>query len=188
MMKPQIMILALLFVAACNQEELERLTVQNQQKQKSLDSLKGEYQKLNEFKSNVIRDFGESASKLQERLDENRRLEEALASEKNTVIDRDKRIDTLMNTIKLRDGEIANQKKDVARQEALIDKLQERIKQQDGVAQSLNETISQRDATIRNLTGTVSQRDASITKLNSRISEQDQTIKDLQKKPEPKEN
>lgn len=179
----------LLFLSACNQEELEQLKRDVDQKQTSLDSLKREYDKVNEFKSNVIRDFGESASKLQERLDENRRLEQTLASKQATIEGLNQRVDTLLNVIKLREGEIQSLQREVGRQESLIKQQETLIKQQqaqlrqkDDQTQSLNQTISSRDATIRSLNTAISQRDATIQKLNARIAEQDQTIQSLQKK------
>lgn len=186
--------LALLSLAfllpACNQEEVERLKRDLAQKQTSLDSLKREYDKVNEFKSNVIRDFGESASKLQERLDENRRLEDALANRNAIIEERNKRIDTLLNAVQLRESEIQALQREINRleslvkqQETLIKQQQAQLKQKDDVAESLNQTVASRDATIRTLNSTISQRDATIQKLNARIAEQDQTIQSLQRPP-----
>lgn len=185
----QVALFSLFFLlSACNQEELERLKREVAQKQTSLDSLKREYDKVNEFKSNVIRDFGESASKLQERLDENRRLEEALANKQAIIEERNKRIDTLLNTIKLREGELQSLQRDLTKQESfikqqesLIKQQQAQLKQKDEQNESLNQAISARDATIRSLNTSISQRDATIQKLNARIAEQDQTIQSLQK-------
>ncbi len=182
--------LSLLFLlSACNQEELERLKQDVAQKQRSLDSLKREYDKVNEFKSNVIRDFGESASKLQERLEENRRLEEAIANHNLVIEECNKRIDTLLNTIRLREGDIQSLQREIGRQESLIKQQETLIKQQqaqlrqkDKQTESLNQAIASRDATIRSLNTAISQRDATIQKLNARIAEQDQTIQSLQKK------
>lgn len=192
-MKHVALLSLLVLLSSCNQEELERLKRDVAQKQVSLDSLKREYDKLNEFKSNVIRDFGESASKLQERLDENRRLEEALANKQAIIEERNKRIDTLLNTIKLREGEIQLLQRQIGQQESLIKQQETLIKQQQAQLRqkeeqmaSLNQAISSRDATIRSLNSTISQRDATIQKLNARIAEQDQTIQSLQK-PSPKE-
>ena len=187
-MKHIVLLSLVLTLSACNQEELERLKREVAQKQTSLDSLKREYDKVNEFKSNVIRDFGESASKLQERLDENRRLEEALANKQAIIEERNKRIDTLLNTIKLREGELQSLQRDLAKQESfikqqesLIKQQQAQLKQKDEQNESLNQAISARDATIRSLNTSISQRDATIQKLNARIAEQDQTIQSLQK-------
>jgi chromosome segregation ATPase len=185
----QVALFSLFFLlSACNQEELERLKRDAAQKQTSLDSLKLEYEKLNEFKSNVIRDFGESASKLQERLDENRRLEAELVNKQAIIEERNKRIDTLLNTIKLREGELQLLQRDLAKQEAfikqqesLIKQQQAQLKQKDEQTESLNQAISSRDATVRSLNTAISQRDATIQKLNARIAEQDQTIQSLQK-------
>ncbi|MFQ3597890.1 MAG: hypothetical protein SNJ55_12725 [Chloroherpetonaceae bacterium] len=188
-MKHVALLSLLVLLSACNQEELEKLKRDLAQKQISLDSLKREYDKVNEFKSNVIRDFGESASKLQERLDENRRLEEALAQRQAIIEEHNKRIDTLLNTIRLREGEIQSLQREVGRQESLIKQQETLVKQQqaqlrqkDEQTESLNQAISSRDATIRSLNTTISQRDATIQKLNARIAEQDQTIQSLQKK------
>ncbi|MFN3638319.1 MAG: hypothetical protein ACK4XY_07625 [Chloroherpetonaceae bacterium] len=185
----QVALFSLFFLlSACNQEELERLKRDAAQKQISLDSLKREYDRVNEFKSNVIRDFGESASKLQERLDENRRLEAELVNKQAIIEERNKRIDTLLNTIKLREGELQSLQRDLAKQESfikqqesLIKQQQTQLKQKDEQNESLNQAISQRDATIRSLNTSISQRDATIQKLNARIAEQDQTIQSLQK-------
>lgn len=189
-----IALFSLLFLlSACNQEELEKLKRDLAQKQTSLDSLKREYDEVNKFKSNVIRDFGESASKLQERLDENRRLEEALANKNFIIEERNKRIDTLLNTLKLRESEaqllqreIGKQESLIKQQESLIKQLQAQLKQKNDITESLNQTIASRDATIRSLNTAISKRDATIQKLNARIAEQDQTIQSLQK-PKPKE-
>jgi chromosome segregation ATPase len=179
----------LFLLSACNQEELERLKRESLQKQASLDSLKREYDKVNEFKSNVIRDFGESASKLQERLDENRRLEEALVNKQAAIEERNQRIDTLLNTIRLREGDVQSLQRNIGRQESLIQQqetlvkqLQAQLRQKDEQTESLNQALSSRDATVRSLNTTISQRDATIQKLNARIAEQDQTIQSLQKK------
>ncbi|MFN3562620.1 MAG: hypothetical protein ACK4XM_12030, partial [Chloroherpetonaceae bacterium] len=173
----QVALFSLFFLlSACNQEELERLKRDAAQKQISLDSLKREYDRVNEFKSNVIRDFGESASKLQERLDENRRLEAELVNKQAIIEERNKRIDTLLNTIKLREGELQSLQRDLAKQESfikqqesLIKQQQTQLKQKDEQNESLNQAISQRDATIRSLNTSISQRDATIQKLNARI-------------------
>ncbi len=187
-MNHTLLVLLVIMLSACNQEELERLRREVAQKQASLDSLKREYDRVNEFKSNVIRDFGESASKLQERLDENRRLEEALANKQAIIEERNKRIDTLLNTIKLREGELQSLQRDLAKQESfikqqesLIKQQQAQLKQKDEQTESLNQAISSRDATIRSLNTSISQRDATIQKLNARIAEQDQIIQSLQK-------
>ncbi len=185
----QVALFSLFFLlSACNQEELERLKRDAAQKQTSLDSLKREYDKVNEFKSNVIRDFGESANKLQERLDENRRLEAELVNKQAIIEERNKRIDTLLNTIKLREGELQSLQRDLAKQESfikqqesLIKQQQAQLKQKDEQNESLNQAVSSRDATVRSLNTAISQRDATIQKLNARIAEQDQTIQSLQK-------
>jgi len=189
-MKHVVLFSVVLLLSACNQEELERLKQEVSQKQRSLDSLKREYDKVNEFKSNVIRDFGESASKLQERLEENRRLEEAIANRDRMLEERNKQIDTLLGTVRLRDGEIQSLQREIGRletlikqQETLIKQQQAQLKQKDDVAESLNQAVAARDATIRSLNTSISQRDATIQKLNARIAEQDQTIQSLQKPP-----
>lgn len=179
-----------LALTACDKEEAERFKRESAQRQAAFDSLKREYDKLDKFKSDVIRDFGESASKLQERLEENRRLESEIERAKQTIAERNLRIDTLLNVISLREGEIQALQREIARQDALIkqqDALikqqQAQLKQKDDVAESLNQAIASRDATIRSLNQTISQRDATIHKLNERVAEQDRTIQSLQKPP-----
>jgi chromosome segregation ATPase len=88
-----------LSLTGCQQAELEKLRRDSVLQKQSLDSLRTEYERVAAFKTQVVRDFGESASRLEERLKEISSLKSQSDSLKQVIKTQSTRIDTLLKFI-----------------------------------------------------------------------------------------
>jgi uncharacterized protein (DUF3084 family) len=185
-MKLTLFLFLLSFITSCQDEELNALRTERAAQKNLVDSLQKQLDNTDRFKSQVIKDFGESSQKLQERLDEVEKLRQNLQATKSIIDLREKRIDTLLAANRLKEKEINFRQKELDSQSDFIKTLNTRIDKQDELAKSLHKTITDRDESIKTLNKTISDRDGNLSKLNRRIAEQDETIRILQSKPEPK--
>jgi chromosome segregation ATPase len=165
----------------CQKEELEKQQQETQRQKALADSLQKALEATNQFKSRVIEDFGESSSKLEERLRENEKLAQTIEEARDRIEKRDKRIDTLILKLQLRGEELGLKQKQIESQESFLKQQSARFTEVEKQLDNLTKTISERDAAIQKLNKTISERDAAIQKANARIEQQDATIQSLQK-------